>query len=127
VNVRQRSTSTLTIEELLKHGESVSSIARTTGLTRQWVIHIKKRLLREGVLHVSVTPPVTPFAGSLVSDSHMKSLTLRLTSPVFDALAEACAIANRKDPEESITLEDYVGELVINRVVELGLLRKNKR
>jgi hypothetical protein len=57
----------------------------------------------------------------------MKHLTIRFTPAVFDALTEACAITNRQDPTDTITVEDYVNELVINRVVELGLLRKNKR
>src|SRR5579859_3275597 len=44
---------------------------------------------------------VTPSSHEAVdSDSFMKSLTIRVTTPVFDALTEACAITNRKDPDE---------------------------
>ena len=44
-----------------------------------------------------------------------------------DPTVEACAVANRKSPDEPITIVEYIEELIINRVVELGLLRKNKR
>ena len=57
----------------------------------------------------------------------MKSLTIYLTPSVHDALVEACAVANRQSPDgEQITIQEYVEECVINRVVELGLLRKKK-
>jgi hypothetical protein len=56
----------------------------------------------------------------------MKSLTINLTPAVYDALVEACGVANRKTPEEPITILEYVEELVSNRMVELGLLRKKR-
>jgi hypothetical protein len=73
-----------------------------------------------------VEGPSTP-SSEIPSQSHMKALTLHLTPSVFDALTEACAITNRKDKDDPITVEDYAEECVIVRLVELGLLRKNKR
>jgi hypothetical protein len=66
-------------------------------------------------------------AGEQDSTSHMKTITINLTPPVYDALTEACGVANRQSPEEPITILEYVEECVINRVVELGLLRRKKR
>ena len=114
-----RSQRTLTIEAMLKEGQSVSSIAREFGVTRQRVQSIKARLLQGGYEAVTGTP-----AGSA---SPLKVFTISLTLPVHDAVVEACAVTNRKSPEEPITITEYVEECVITRVVELGLLRRKKR
>jgi hypothetical protein len=104
-------------------------------VSRKWVRKIRERLQTDYQL-VSGTSPMgevsnSPTPDGLLSSSGMatlpKTLTLHLTPPVHDALSEACAIANRQNPEDTITLTEYVEELVINRVVELGLLRRNKR
>jgi hypothetical protein len=58
----------------------------------------------------------------------MKALTINITPAVHDALVQACAVANRKAPDgEAITILEYVEECIICNVVELGLLRRNKR
>ena len=115
--MQSRSQQTLTIEAMLKEGHTASAIAREVGVSRPRVQQIKRRLKED---HESVTAPAEPA-------STMKALTIHFTPAVHDALAEACAIANRQSPEEPITITEYIEELVINRVVELGLLRKNKR
>lgn len=69
--------------------------------------------------------PVSP-AASVVPSHSMKSFTVNLTTAVHDALVEACGIANRRSPDGPITLAEYTEELIINRVVELGLLRTKK-
>lgn len=63
----------------------------------------------------------------VLSHSPMKSFTLHLTPTVHDGLVEACAIINRQSPEDPITIAEYTEELIINKVVELGLLRKRGR
>jgi hypothetical protein len=68
---------------------------------------------------------ITP-GGELTSHSPMKSFTLNLTTAVHDALVEACAIVNRNSPEDPITIAEFTEELIINRVVEMGLLRVKK-
>lgn len=103
-------------------------------MSRKWVRKIRERLETDYQL-VSGTSPMgqgatSPTPDGLVSSSGMaspKALTLHLTSPVYDALTEACAITNRQNPEDTISLTEYVEELVINRVVELGLLKRHKR
>jgi hypothetical protein len=64
---------------------------------------------------------------------NMKSLTLRLTPAVHSALTEAILLCNRAEKEacvaekvryEFITQEDYIEELVMVRLAELGLLRQ---
>lgn len=128
-----RNPNTLKIEALIKSGASVSSISREAGVSRQRVQHIKKRLLGQWVSGVQVA--VQPADGVAGIDrplhssgmASLKALTLHLTAPVHDALTEACAISNRQNPDDTITLTEYVEELVINRVVELGLLKRHKR
>lgn len=122
--MQDRSSQTLHIERLLSDGHTISSIARTMGVSRQWVQQINKRRCK-GLQDLAPLQEVQP--ALLGSELHMKSLTLRLTLPVYDALTEACAITNRKDPEEPITTEEYVEECVTTRLQELGLLRRNKR
>jgi len=119
-----RSSTTVAIEQRLKAGESLSSIARSVGVSRQRVHSIKVRLCQQ---LVNMTEPIDTQAGVLVSHLPMKSLTIQFTPAIHDALVEACAIVNRRDPEEPITIQEYIEELAINRVVELGLLRRNKR
>ena len=129
----KRTHSTLKIEALIKTGASVSSISREAGVSRQRVQHIKKRLLGQWVSGVQVA--VQPGEEVASPDGHvlssgmasLKALTLHLTTPVHDALTEACDISNRQNPEDTISLTEYVEELVINRVVELGLLKRHKR
>lgn len=127
-----RSDKTLLIEAMIREGTPVSSIAREIGVSRGRVQQIKRRMSGDYSL-VTDTPSMiegsggSTFAGLVSSASPMKSLTVHFTPAVHDALVEACAITNRQSPEEPITIADYVEELVINRVVELGLLRKNKR
>ena len=119
-----RSQQTLTIEKLLKEANpNISAIARQMGVSRGWVQEINRRLLSD---FETVAEPAN-VDGKQVSNSNMKSLSIHLTPAVFDALVEACAVANRRAPEEPITITEYVEELVISRVVELGLLRRNKR
>lgn len=128
-----RTHKTLKIEALIKTGASVSSISREAGVSRQRVQHIKKRLTGQWVSEVQVA--VQPGNGVAWSNGQLpssgmaslKALTLHLTAPVHDALTEACAISNRQNPEDTISLTEYVEELVINRVVELGLLKRHKR
>jgi len=127
-----RSSKTVQIEARLKAGESLSSIARDLGVSRGRVQQVKRRLLGDYSL-VTDTPimiegaaTITPVNG-LVSHSPMKSFTVNLTTAVHDALAEACAIANRQSTEGPITIAEYTEELIINRVVELGLLRSRKK
>lgn len=72
-------------------------------------------------------PATSTPAEVLHSISPMKSLTIHLTPAVHDALVEACQVTNRQSPEEPITITEYIEECVINRLAELGLLRKNKR
>jgi hypothetical protein len=121
--MQSRSQQTLSIETRLKAGESLSSIARNVGVSRSRVQHISRRLLRD---YESVTDAANG-SGEQVSNSHMKSLTINLTPAVYDALVEACEVTNRKFPEEPITILEYVEECVINRVVDLGLLRRKKQ
>lgn len=121
------------IEALIKTGASVSSISREAGVSRQRVQHIKRRLLNQYVagVQVAVQPgeAVAGGPGALSSSgmASLKALTLHLTAPVHDALTEACAISNRQNPDDTITITEYIEELVINRVVELGLLKRHKR
>ena len=63
---------------------------------------------------------------SRIVGSVLKTLQVRLTPTVFAALTEACSVANTLDTDDPLTVEDYVNQLIINRVVELGLLRKPK-
>ena len=130
----KRTHNTLKIEALIKTGASVSSISREAGVSRQRVQQIKRRLLNQWVsgVQVAVQPPdgVAGVEGAIPSQLHMaspKAITLHLTSPVYDALTEACAISNRQNPEDTISITEYIEELVINRVVELGLLKRHKR
>jgi len=67
-----------------------------------------------------------------MSDS-MKSFTLRLTPTIEAALTEAVALCNVAEKQacvaekvryEFITREDYIEELIMVRLQELGLLRK---
>lgn len=129
--LQSKSKNTLHIEQMLKDGHSAHSIAQEVGISHQRVYQIKKRLANQYVAGVQLAvqegqTTCTP-SNALLSDSFMKSLNIRVTTPVFDALTEACAIANRKEPDEAITVEEYVEECVTTRLVELGLLRKNKR
>jgi len=129
-----RSQKTLAIEAMVKEGQSISSIARQMGVDRAWVQQVKRRLLGDYELATQInrrllsnyevaSPAETPSP----SGSPMKALTICLTPAVHDALVEACEVANRQTPEEPITINEYVEECIINRVVELGLLRRNKR
>jgi hypothetical protein len=118
-----RSHQTITIEEMLSNGQSQTSIARQMGITRQRVGKIAKRL-------TSCTQPVA--GGGLRGGpsgivAPVKSLTLQLTPAVFAALVEACQVSNHKDPEEQITITDYVEQVLINNLVEMGLMRKHRK
>jgi hypothetical protein len=116
---------TLEIERMLKgSNRNISAIARQMGVTRQRVRQIEKRLL--GDYEKVVTESVSGDCEH-ISNSPMKALTINLTPSVHDALVEACAVANRKAPEEPVTILEYVEECIICHVVELGLLRKNNR
>jgi hypothetical protein len=101
------------------------------GVSRQPRATVKRSLHSDYSLVTdtgSMIPPqgsITP-DGELISHSPMKSFTLNLTTAVHDALVEACAIVNRNSPEDPITIAEYTEELVINKVVELGLLRVKK-
>ena len=67
----------------------------------------------------SCTPAnVVPFT------SPMQTLTIHLTNAVHDALVAACTFVNRQSPEDPITIAEFTEELIINKVVEMGLLRK---
>src|SRR5215471_611070 len=121
--MQPRSQQTLTIEAMLKEGKNLSDIARQMGVSRQRIQSIKQRVSQQ---LVTSTEPVSG-GGELVSGLPFKSLTIHVTPAVHDAIVEACEVANRKSPEEQITISEYVEECVINRVVELGLLRRNKR
>lgn len=134
-DVKTRSTQTLTIERLLKEDtHSLTSIASAAGVSRQRVHQIKKRMLARyvsiGVVNLTAGDCQEGFKQDfkepVVSDS-MKALTIRFTPAVFDALTEACAVSNRQSLDETITIEDYVEECAINRVVELGLLRRRAK
>jgi hypothetical protein len=131
--VSKRTHNTLKIEALIKTGASVSSISREAGVSRQRVQHIKKRLLGQWVsgVQVAVQPPEEVAGVDLaIHSSGMatpKALTLHLMPAVYDALTEACAISNRQNPDDTISITEYIEELVINRVVELGLLKRHKR
>lgn len=122
--MQSRSDTTLSIEARLKAGERVSAIARDLGISRQRVHSIKVRVCQQ---LVNMTEPIDTEAGALISHLPMKSLTIHFTPAVHDALVAACEITNRQSPDEPITIQEYVEEIAINRVVELGLLRKNKR
>ena len=111
-----RSPQTRSIETMLKKGKSISSIAREFGVSRQRVQTVNKRLMGD---YESVLAPPKPA-------SSIKTLTINLTPAVLAAVVEACAVVNRKS-EEPITIVEYIEELVIAQVVEMGLLRKNKR
>jgi hypothetical protein len=93
------------------------------------VQQIKRRLTSDYSL-VTDTPSMIDGAATstpvsvIASHSPMKHFTVNLTSAVHDALVEACAITNRQSPEDPITIAEYTEDLIINRVVELGLLRK---
>lgn len=123
---QSKSQKTLLIEQMLQDGQSISSIAREFDISRARVHHIKSRLLKSGVTCNGVTPLQPHHDGLVFSNQSMKSLNIRLTTPVFDALTEACAITNRKDRDDPITVEDYVEECLTTRLVELGLIRKRK-
>lgn len=110
---------------MLQAGESASSIARSVGVSRPRIQYVKKRMLR-GLQCNPVTGEGLQGSGLLLSKS-MKQLTIRFTPAVYDALVEACTIANRQDPEEQITISDYVEQVTINNLVEMGLVRKHKR
>lgn len=94
---------------------------------------VKRRLLGDYEL-VTDTPSmieastsITP-ASEICSHSPMKSFTVNLTTPVHDALVEACAVVNRNSDEGPITLGEYTEEIIINTVMAMGLLRsKGKR
>lgn len=123
-----KSQQTIDIELMLLEKHSVSAIARWAGVSQQRVSYIKKRM---GEVTTPTTPVVTTPHQVITEPSCnvalVKSLTVTLTPSVYDALVEACGVANRQDPDEPITMSDYVEELIINRVVELGLLRKYKK
>jgi hypothetical protein len=84
--------------------------------------------------HPNCLQPLQPLAplqphqdGSVCSESFMRHITVKLTSPMYDALVEACSITNRKDPDDAITVEDYAEECIVTRLVELGLVRKYRK
>jgi hypothetical protein len=124
-----RSSKTKDIEARLKAGHALSSIARDIGVSRQRVQAVNRRMQVDYSLvtaTVAVQPPQTSCTPASVIASHlpMKSFTVILTTPVYDALVEACAITNRQSPQDPITIAEYTEQLIINKVVELGLLRK---
>lgn len=124
-----KSQQTVDIELMLQDGHSVTEIARWANISQQRVSYIKRRLLNNTTptTPVVTTPPAPSELAPATVVSVLKPLTLQLTPSVFDALTEACAITNRKDPDESITIQEYVEQLIINRVVELGLLRRKRK
>jgi hypothetical protein len=125
--MQTRSETSITIEGMLQAGESVSAIARAMGVSRTRVQQINKRMQAEGCKGVQDLAGVG-LQGTTSRNlaNVLKTLTIRLTPAVFAALTEACVITNSRDPEDPLTVEDYVNQLIINRVVDLGLLRKPK-
>lgn len=125
-----KSEQTDTIERLLIDGKhSLQSIASVIGVSRPRVSQIKKRMLEEGRKAVSpqtVRSRTQEKLESVMLDS-MKALTIRFTPAVFDALAEACAISNRQNPDDTITIEDFIEECAVVKVVELGLLKQRRK
>lgn len=125
-----KSEQTDTIERLLRDGKhSLSTIARSMGVSQPRISQIKKRMVLED--HKTISPqPIRSQAQEKVDacivDS-MKALTIRFTPSVFDALVEACAVTNRANPDDTITLEDFIEECATVRVVEMGLLRRRKK
>src|SRR5260370_838295 len=99
-----RNQRTLTIQAMLKEGQSISSIARTMGVSRSRVQQINRRLLADYEAVIATSEPQGATSEPGFSGSPMKSLTINLTPAVHDALVEACAVANRKAPEEPITI-----------------------
>lgn len=125
-----KSEQTDTIERLLRDGKhSLSTIARSMGVSQPRISQIKKRMVLED--HKTISPqPIRSQAQEKVDacivDS-MKALTIRFTPSVFDAFVEACAVTNRANPDDTITLEDFIEECATVRVVEMGLLRRRKK
>lgn len=113
----------------MKAGHNLSSIAREVGVSRQRVQAVNRRLFHDYSLvtaTVALQPPQTSCTPVSVIASHspMKHFTVNLTTAVHDALVEACALTNRQSPADPINIAEYTEELIINKVVELGLLRK---
>jgi hypothetical protein len=125
VDYQLKSAKTIDIELLIKEGRSVSAIARWAGVSRQRVQNIKCRMNRpqpteaESASQPVEQPPSPPAP-------FIKTITLHITPSVLVALTEACALTNHENPDENVTVEDYAEECVINRLIELRLLRKNK-
>jgi hypothetical protein len=119
-----RNPQTLLVESLLRDGMSLSTIARQVGISKQRVHQISTRVRQDRqALDGGGLQGVNP----VISHLPMKSLTIRFTPAVYDALVEACQIVNRKDTEEQITIQDYVEQCTINNLVELGLMRKHRK
>jgi hypothetical protein len=118
---------TVDIELMLQAGHPVTRIAQWAGVSQQRVSYIKKRLSQPLTTPVVTTPEAQPEVAPCNVASVLKPITLHLTPSVFDALTEACSISNRRNPEDLITIQDYIEELIINRVAELGLLRKTRK
>lgn len=127
-----RSDRTIIIEQMLKEGtHSISHIARVNNVDRKWVQLVRNRMLNENI--DDGVASVIPDDQCTNKFSNVRSLTVRLTLPVFDALTEVVAIANRAEMQsapageaEPITIEDYVEELIRTKAVELGLLRQRR-
>lgn len=126
---QSRSQQTTDIERMLQAGHPVSDIARWASVSQQRVSFIKKRLEKSQPPTTPISQPPDPVVTtpSRIVVSVLKPLTLHLTPSVFDALTEACAITNRRNPDDTITVQEYVEELTMNRLAELGLLRKQRR
>lgn len=126
----ERSRRTLQIEHCLKQGHTISAIAREFGVARRWVQQVRARLTTDFTPVTShmreVSTSHTP-ASVIPSHSPMKQITITMTNAVHDALVEMCALTNRQSPEDPITIAEYTEELIINKAVEMGLLRKRGR
>lgn len=125
----KRSSRTLEIEARLKAGHSLSAIARESNVTRARVQQIKRRMCADYSLVTDTSSTLEPQTTStpkvvVRSSLPMKSFTISLTPAVHDGLVEACAITNRLFPQDPITINEYTEELIISRVIELGLVRK---
>lgn len=111
-----RSQQTITIEEMLREGRSVRSIALLIGITRQRVMHIRQRLHVMEVTGVQTGGNAVELNSDMTRQATIQSVKVPLTQPIYDALVKASKVAQTSP-------EFYVEELILTNLAERGLLK----
>jgi hypothetical protein len=130
---QRKSQQTIAIERMVREGlHSLSSIARSAGVSQQRVSYIKKRM-REAKQSVE-QPVVWPVVESKQPAPRplLNTITLQLSPAVYDALSNVLLSVNRQTKQEAIeqgtefqptTVEEYIEECLMVNLAERGLLK----